>query len=331
MPLNATKQTVTVLISGSTFAVFSGDTLAVIIRNDDKMKDKIILITGATGGIGKQTAISLAEKGATVIVTGRNKENGEKAIAEIKVKSKNPNIDLIIGDLSSISDIRQIAKQFKTKFQKLDVLINNAGNSLNDYKKTIDGLEHDFAVNVIAPFLLTNSLIDVLEKSNDPRVITLNGGVVPSKLKRDVLNSQDNFQGLITYCQSKLSMTILMFELAEQLKPRRISVNVCYPGHASTEGTKQINSKMLPLHLRFVYPIMWIYKFLTMPQTDKAHQKVARSSIFAASADELQNKSQLYIETNCKITKFPQPVYDLDNRKFIWNFVNNILKPYSNE
>ncbi len=110
------------------------------------MQNKIILITGATGGIGKQTALALAKMGARVIITGRSKSGGEEAVAEIKQQSGNPKVDLLIGDLSAQANVHSLAEQFKVKFDRLDVLINNAGLASSKRELTKDGIESNFAV-----------------------------------------------------------------------------------------------------------------------------------------------------------------------------------------
>jgi NAD(P)-dependent dehydrogenase (short-subunit alcohol dehydrogenase family) len=173
---------------------------------EDLMVQKIVLITGATGGIGKQTALSLAKMGATVVITGRSLASGEAAVLDIKHASGNSKVDLMLGDLTSMKSIRALVEQFSARFQRLDVLINNAGTASPSRTLTEDGVETNFAVNVLAPYLLTSLLMDRLSASPSARVITLMGGETPSVLNLDNLQGERSFDGLNSYSQSKLAM-----------------------------------------------------------------------------------------------------------------------------
>ena len=124
------------------------------------MKDKTVLITGGTGGIGKQTALALAKLGARVIITGRSQASGEAAVNELRRLSGNQDIDVLLVDLSTQAGVSSLADQLKQKYERLDVLINNAGSAESQRRLTEDGIEADFAVNVITPFLLTHLLMN---------------------------------------------------------------------------------------------------------------------------------------------------------------------------
>jgi NAD(P)-dependent dehydrogenase (short-subunit alcohol dehydrogenase family) len=141
------------------------------------VRDRIVLITGGTGGIGKQTAIALARMGAQVVVTGRDSARGEAGVLDIQRASGNYNVELLLADLSTQAGVRSLADQFKRRYPRLDVLINNAGLLEQERRITVDGLEADFAVNVIAPFLLTHLLLDVLKASAPSRVVNVSGGM----------------------------------------------------------------------------------------------------------------------------------------------------------
>lgn len=163
------------------------------------MKDKIILITGATSGIGFQTALTLAKMGAQVIITGRSQRTAEEAVTSIKSTSGNSRVDYLLVDLSAQKNVRALAEQFKAQYERLNVLINNAGLAASKKELTEEGLESNFAMNVVTPFLLTHMLMDSLKKSSSPRVVTLMGGDVPAKLDMDNLQSEKSFDGLNTY------------------------------------------------------------------------------------------------------------------------------------
>jgi len=135
------------------------------------MQGKICLITGANSGIGKATALGLAGMGATVVMICRDRAKGEEAQREIKAQSSSDAVDLLVADLSSQQSIRQLAESFRQHYMHLHVLINNAGSGASQRRETVDGLELTFAVNHLAPFLLTNLLLDVLKNSAPARII----------------------------------------------------------------------------------------------------------------------------------------------------------------
>jgi NAD(P)-dependent dehydrogenase (short-subunit alcohol dehydrogenase family) len=287
------------------------------------MKNKIILITGATSGIGKYTAISLASMGATVIVTGRSQQNGEDAIKEIKAISKSDKIDLILADISTIAGIKSLVREFTSKYDHLDVLINNAGLAANEYKKTIDGFEANFAVNVIAPYLLTTLLMDSLKASETARVITLTGGDLPSKIQLDNLQSEKSFNGLSTYSQTKIVMMCLMYEYSKRQFNSGVTMNICYPGQASTSMTQNVTADMLPFLMRPIFPV---FKLLVRPDNGKSAKKASRSSVYLATSKEVENRSGIYCNKHVQLKEMPKAVTDVNNRQYIWNYVNGLIK-----
>lgn len=285
------------------------------------MKNKIILITGATSGIGYQTALALAKMGAQVIITGRSQSSGETAVAEIKAASGNSKVDLLIGDLSAQANVRSLAGQFKARYDRLDILINNAGLAASERKLTVDGIESNFAVNVVAPFLLIHLLMDSLKASALPRVITLMGGDVPAKLDMDNLQSDRSFDGLNSYSQSKLAMMVMMYEFAQRMQG--MSINVCYPGQASTNMTRNVTADMLPGFMRFLFPI---FKLAVREDGGKSAAKASRSSVYLASSKEVEGVTGKYFDTNCKIKGWPPAVFDSEARDKLSRIVNQITQ-----
>ena len=283
------------------------------------MKNKIILITGATSGIGFQTALTLAKMGAQVIITGRSKASGEVAVTEIKAASGNSKVDLLTGDLSAQKNVHSLAGQFKARYERLDVLINNAGLAASERKLTEDGIESNFAMNVVTPFLLTHLLMDSLKKSPSPRVVTLMGGDVPEKLDMDNLQSEKSFDGLNTYSQTKLAMMVLMYEFAQREKD--MTINVCYPGQASTNMTRSVTPEMLPGFMRFVFPL---FKLMVREDGGKSAAKASRSSVYLASSKDVEGVSGKYFDTNAKQADWPPAVLDASTRERLWTMIENI-------
>ena len=137
------------------------------------MQGKICMVTGANSGIGKATALALAQMGATVVMVCRDRARGEETRSEITTKSRNNAVDLLQADLSSQQSIRQLVRNFQHHYTHLHVLINNAGATFPGRRETVDGLEMTFAVNYLAPFLLTNLLLDVLKASAPARIVNV--------------------------------------------------------------------------------------------------------------------------------------------------------------
>jgi NAD(P)-dependent dehydrogenase (short-subunit alcohol dehydrogenase family) len=193
------------------------------------MNTQTILITGATDGIGKLTAIALAKKSMHLLIHGRNKEKLKKFIEEIKSETNNQNIDGFTADLSSMSEVRQLAKDVLSKETGIDVLINNAGAGFADKRYGKDGTELRLAVNYLAPFLLTHLLLPALKEAAPSRIVNVSSaGQSPIKFEDIML--ERNFDGVTAYCQSKLALIMFTFDLAEELTEYPVTVNALHPG-----------------------------------------------------------------------------------------------------
>jgi retinol dehydrogenase 14 len=200
------------------------------------MKDKIVLITGSTDGIGRQAAVELAALGGTILIHGRNVDRGKSAVEEIQTATGNQKVDLFIADLSSQRQVRRLAAEVSERYHSLHVLINNAGVFMNDRRLTEDGIEMTFAVNHLAPFLLTNLLLDQLKRSAPARVITVSSVAhTRGKLDFENLQAEKSFGGYGAYALSKLANVLFTFELAEQLKGTGVTSNCLHPGVISTK------------------------------------------------------------------------------------------------
>src|SRR5579885_3477815 len=169
---------------------------------EKSMQGKICLITGANSGIGKETALGLARMGASVVMVCRDRARGEAAQNEIKEKSGNNNVDLLLADLSSQQSIRQLVEDFQSRYSQLHVLINNAGVYMLTRRETVDGLEMTFAVNTLAPFLLTNLLLDTLKASAPARIVNVSSDAQNAGyIRMDDLQSQQRYRSMRAYGQ----------------------------------------------------------------------------------------------------------------------------------
>jgi retinol dehydrogenase-14 len=200
------------------------------------MQDKTILITGSTDGIGRQAALELAALGSRVIVHGRNASRGRTVVEEIQTATGNQNVDLIIADLSSQKQVRQLAAEVLKRYDRLHVLVNNAGVFMNERQVTEDGLETTFAVNHLAPFLLTNLLLDLLKKSAPSRVVTVSSVVhTRGKIDFDNLQAEKRFGSYSAYALSKLANVLFTYQLARLLEGTGVTVNCLHPGVVGTK------------------------------------------------------------------------------------------------
>ena len=200
------------------------------------MQKKIILITGATDGIGKQAAFELAEEKHKIILHGRSKNKIETTIEEIRRKITYADLDSIEFDLASQSAIRNGAEELISKYNRIDVLINNAGTYQKERRLTADNIEYTFAVNHLAPFLLTYELLPLLQKSESARIINVSSMVHQSaSLDFENLQGEKSYGGYSAYALSKLGNLFFTYELAERLSGKNITVNALHPGVINTK------------------------------------------------------------------------------------------------
>src|SRR5258708_3110986 len=181
---------------------------------ETNLQGKIALVTGSTSGIGKVTARELARQGATVVLVGRNRAKGEATQAEIKQATGNENVDLLIADLSLLADVRRVASEFKQKYSQLHILINNAGGASSSRKLTSEGFEWTFATNYLAPFLLTELLLDILKASTSARVVNVSSMAHASgNIEFDNLQGEKSYGTMKNYGQAKLALVLSTYEL----------------------------------------------------------------------------------------------------------------------
>ncbi|KKK45778.1 MAG: Rhamnolipids biosynthesis 3-oxoacyl-[acyl-carrier-protein] reductase [Candidatus Lokiarchaeum sp. GC14_75] len=244
------------------------------------IEGKICLITGANSGIGKATAIGLAKEGATIIMICRDKERGEKAKKDIVVLTNNKNVELFLCDLSSQRDIRRFVSEFKEKYQSLHVLINNAGVMISKRIFSNEGFEMNFAVNHLAPFLLTNLLLDILKKSAPARIINVSSGLHKrGKIDFEDLQNENKKTGLFKmYGDSKLALMLWSYELSRRLERTNVTINTVHPGVVNTNlGRHQ--SKFSQGFGRLFF---------------KKPEKGAETSIYLASSPEVEGITGKY-------------------------------------
>jgi retinol dehydrogenase-14 len=246
------------------------------------MGEKVCLITGATSGIGKATAMGLANMGASVVMVGRDRGKGEAVMAEIKERSGNASVDLMLADVSSQEEIRRLAEEFKEAYPRLDVLINNAGVFRSKRITSADGIEMTFAVNHLAYFLLTNLLLDALKASAPSRIVNVSSGDHSNAtIDFDDLQGEKGYKGAKAYSQSKLANVLFTYELARRLEGTGITANCLHPGVVGTNLGSGV-SGVFGFMVRALRPLM------------KSPEQGAETSIYLASSPEVEGLSGRY-------------------------------------
>ena len=248
------------------------------------MTGRICLITGATSGIGLVTAHELAARGATVALVGRDETRARAAAEAIRQQTGNSEVDYLLADFSSQAAIRGLAEAFRRRYGALHVLVNNAGVICWNRQETVDKLEMTFAVNHLAPFLLTNLLLDTLRASAPARVVTVasdahTGATIPFD---DLQQMQGNYQWLRVYGQSKLANILFTYALARRLAGSGVTANALHPGVVATRIYRSQNRL-------FNFAAMRV-----MPVFALSPEKGARTSVYLASAPEVAAVSGQY-------------------------------------
>ncbi len=245
------------------------------------MVGRTVLVTGATGGIGKATAEGLAGLGAHVAIVGRARMRTETAARELRAGGGE--VDSFVADLSSQAEVRRLAAEALERLPRIDVLVNNVGGYWNTRHVTADGLERTFALNHLAPFLLTNLLLDRLTQSAPARVVTVASHAHSTgRIDFDDLQGARSYSGARAYNQSKLANVLFTYELARRLKGTDVLANVVHPGVVSTAFGAEDPGRTQRLVVPVLRPFM------------KSASKGAATSIHVASAPELDGVTGRY-------------------------------------
>ncbi len=207
---------------------------------DVDMTGKVCLITGANAGLGYATAERLAALGATVVMLARNRERGQAALEQLRARTGNPHATLALADMSHLASVRQFAAHFMETYPRLDVLIHNAGILPRERQFSPEGIELTCATNIIGPFLLTQYLAPLLQRSAPARLIWVSsGGMYSQRLDVDTLvEGRARFDGVIAYAQTKRAQVILSEQWAARLAGSGVTSNAMHPGWAATRGVQ---------------------------------------------------------------------------------------------
>jgi NAD(P)-dependent dehydrogenase (short-subunit alcohol dehydrogenase family) len=281
------------------------------------MKSKICIVTGANAGIGKITARGLAKMGATVVMVCRNKERGEDTLNQIKRETGNPSVCLLLADLSSQSSIRKLAADFKTHYAALHVLINNAAIVPARRMITEDGLEIQFAVNYLAPFLLTSLLLGVLVKSTPARIVNVSASYHKESLPinfDDLQSEREPYDSRKVYASTKLATIMFTYELARRLQGTGVTANCLHPGVIETKLMQDFMGGASPLSQER----MAVIKKLTVDL-----EEGARTSLYLATSPEIEGVSGKYFD-NRQAVSSSNASYDEIAAKKLWELSERI-------
>lgn len=261
------------------------------------MGGKTVLVTGATSGIGRATAIGLAALGANVAITGRDGERTRDAAAEIDAAGDGL-VRTFVADLSSQVQVRRLANEVLQQLERIDVLINNVGGYWDTRHVTADGLEQTFALNHLAPFMLTNLLIERLQQSTPARVVTVSSGAhTAGRIDFDDLQTERGYSGSRAYSQSKLGSILFTHELSQRLGATGVTANALHPGVVRTSFGADDPGAVQRLLVPFMRPFM------------KSPAQGAATSIYLASAPGLSQVTGQYF-ANRKPRRSSDASYD---------------------
>ena len=266
------------------------------------LREKTVLVTGGTGGIGYETARGLAARGANVVLVGRNGTRGASAVTRIQQQTGNASCSFVQADLSELAEVRRLATYITTHYPHLQVLVNNVGSRYAQREETVDGLEATFETTHLSPFLLTDLLLPLLEANAPARIVNVSSLTHRSAhINVDDLQSKNDYDDLRAYAQAKLANLLTSYELARRLNGTNVHVNVADPGAAiDTEmAKKSIGSRRLTDRLK-----VFIGSHIL------TSKRAAKSSIYLASSPDVEHFTGKYINFRCEMVASSPASYD---------------------
>jgi len=281
------------------------------------VKGKVCIVTGANAGIGRETAMDLAHKGAHVVMVCRSKERGEAARDEIQTTSENDDVDLLLADLSIQAQVKRVAAEILEAYDRIDVLVNNAGLYVSQRTATEDGLELTFALNHVGYHLLTTELLDRLKQSAPARIVNVSShGHKLARFNWDDLQMTKKYRGMDQYCNSKLYNIWFTTELAKRLEGSDVTVNAIHPGPvrsnwASNKGRGE-GAGAWGVLFKFGRPFM------------RSPRKGAQTVIYLATSPDVEGKTGGYYKDR-KITRTSKKARDETLAEKMWTVTEELL------
>jgi retinol dehydrogenase-12 len=270
------------------------------------LNGKVCLVTGATSGIGEVTAKALAARGAQVILVGRNQLKADKTVQQIQSETGSNSVQYLLADFADLQQIHDLVSSFKSQYSRLDVLINNAGAYFNSRRQTAYGVEMTFLVNHLAPFLLTNLLLDMIKASPAARIINVSSDAHQyGSMDFADLEYKRRYFGMKAYARSKLANIMFTYELARRLEGSAVTVNALHPGHIATDIWRTNFSLIGPL-------LKWIMGFFAITP-----EEGAKTSIYLASSPEVEGLTGQYYVKREVVQSSPMS-YDQNLARQLW-------------
>lgn len=272
-------------------------------REAGPMAGRVCIVTGPTSGIGTEIARGLAQRGATVVLAARNLEKGTAIRDMLARDTGNANLEVELVDLASLASIREFARRYQGKHQELHVLVNNAGLFLRHRQVTPDGMEMQFMVNTLAPFLLTNLLLEPLRRGAPSRVVNVSSAAHRGgHVNFEDLQREREYRSFRAYTDSKFALTVLTYEMARRWKDANISVNAVHPGVIRTQlGRHEYPSVAEAFRLFF-----------------KSPERGARTPLFLATSPNLDGTTGQYF-ANLRAVRSDDATYDEDLARRLWD------------
>jgi len=271
------------------------------------MKGKIIFISGSTSGIGKQAALELAKQGAHVIIHGRNEDKIKKTLDFIRSQTENENIDFILADMSSFKEIKAMSEEMHKRYEKIDVLVNNAGVQIHGLQFSDDGIELTLAVNHFAYFYTTSLLIDLVAKSDYKRIAIVSSSMHfrIEKFDFDYIQGKPEYSLYMYYAQSKLANVLFGYKLSRVLKDSGITANILCPGLIDTNLNPQrpqhIVDRALPVEQGII------------------------STMHLVTSPDLKGVSGKFYSSDGTETESSPASYNLDDQEKLWTLSEELI------
>ena len=279
---------------------------------ENHLEGKVCLVTGSTSGIGKVTARELARKGATVVLVSRTRAKGEETQVEIKQATGNPHVELLVADLSLLTDVRRLATEFHYTSSYLHLLVNNAGCAYPTRTLTSEGLEATLMVNYLAPFLLTELLLNTLKASAPARIVNVSSAQhANAHIEFDNLQGEKKYGNLSSYNQAKLALLLWTYELAHRLEGTGVTVNALHPGITATNFPSGMTG-VLAWGMRLSTPL------LLTPE------KGAQTTLYLATSPEVEGVTGKYF-VKSRETKSSSRSYDQAVGSRLWEVTEQLV------
>jgi retinol dehydrogenase-12 len=282
------------------------------MTSGQSMRGKICLVTGATSGIGKVTAAALAAQGAEVVIVGRNPQKTQATAQQVCTETGNDSVHYLLADFSDLGQVRDLAVNFKKQYSRLDVLVNNAGAYFNTRRRTSYGVEATFLVNHLAPFLLTNLLLEPIQNSAPARIVNVASNAhLNGTMDLNDLELKNFYFGFSAYGRSKLANVLFTYELSRRLTDSGVTVNALHPGGVATNIFSTDFSIFGPA-------IKWIVGRFTLTP-----EQGADNTIYLATSPEVEGVTGKYFVKRKAVTSAPIS-YDEKLARQLWEISEKI-------